>query len=103
MGQYLIEAEQASVLAQLGGTKKHRKAQNDLAFEKYTVAIAMAKDSAFPMMQALSSERCGQHLLAAGEMSKARSYLQQASQTYTNWGAHGKAKTLQADMKKIFH
>ena len=89
----LVEAELLSVLG-----------KSDKAYEKYTVAIAMAAASEFTCIHAIALERVAWHVFRQpnADVAQAESYFNQASEKYEQWGAHGKVEDLKNEVASIF-
>jgi hypothetical protein len=88
---FLIEAELA-----------HVRGDNAGAYEKYTCAIALAKDSDFLFMHALASERTARHFVAQGNLVEAEPYFRRACQSYGAWGGKAKVERLEAEVGSLY-
>ena len=89
--KFLLEAELASF-----------QGKNKRAYEKYTASTALAKDSSFRMIEAMSHERSGRHLFATGDESLAAASFQKALSCYAKWGAKAKFEHLEAEVNDMF-
>jgi tetratricopeptide (TPR) repeat protein len=89
--RFLLEAEMLST-----------RGQPEKAYEKYTCAIALAKDAGFLYMHSLASERCGRHLYALGQKESARPFFEEACQVLDEWGGTAKRLHLQEEMESMF-
>jgi hypothetical protein len=89
--KFLLEAELASVCGK--GAK---------AFEKYTGAIALAKENCFLFNQALANERTARFFVARGKLSDAAHYFRQACLLYDEWGGKAKVERLRAEVDSLY-
>ena len=88
---YLMQAEVASV-----------RGQNELAYEKYLCAIALAEKERSLLLLGLAFERFARHLLEVGGSASALPYFQQALFTYTNWRAMAKVEHLSSELAELY-
>jgi histidine kinase len=89
--QFLVEAEMAALAG-----------QHNLAFSKYTCAIALSREGGFLMQTGLANERTGKHLLEQNDKESAVFYIREAISLYKRWGAKAKVKSLKDEMKDTF-
>jgi hypothetical protein len=89
--QFLLEAEMAALAG-----------QHNLAFSKYTCAIALSREGGFIMQTGLANERTGKYLLEQDDKESAVFYIREAISLYKRWGAKAKVKSLKDEMKDTF-
>lgn len=87
--KFLLEAELVSL----------KKKNNDVAFEKYTCAIALSKDADFGMETALGYERAAKYLLRRGDYNRSSTFFNEAITLYRKWGSEPKVKHLIGEIK----
>jgi hypothetical protein len=87
----LLEAELASVY------RNEAK-----AFEKFTCAIALAKENGFLFNHALANERTARFFVARHKLSDAAHYFRQACLLYDEWGAKAKVERLRAEVDFLY-
>ena len=87
----LLQAEFASL------ERKNKK-----AYEKFLIAMAIAKEKQDFMGHALSCERFYRHLLRLNERTEAKEYLIRSIQSYEKWGGMAKVVRLQDEMDREF-
>jgi hypothetical protein len=90
--KFLLEAELASVCG------KEAK-----AFEKFTCAIALAKENGFLFDHALANERTARFFVARGKLSDAAHYFRQACLLYGEWGGKAKVERLRSELDSLYH
>ena len=76
--------------------------QPDKAYEKFTCAIALAKDAGNLHIQAIAEERLGYHLLRLDQKESAEASLRRAIQLYDEWQGRAKARSLEKKVNSIF-
>jgi hypothetical protein len=89
--KFLLEAELASV-----------RGKEAKAFEKYTCAIALAKDNGFLVNHALANERTARFFVARGKLSDAAHYFRQACLLYDEWGGKAKVERLRSELVSLY-
>jgi hypothetical protein len=78
----LLEAEMMTI----------RAANSSMVLQKYILAISVAKQVGNLLLTALSNELTAKYLLSAGfSKGDASRYMEDATITYNQWGAHAKA------------
>lgn len=87
----LVEAERNRVL------ENHR-----LAWQQYDQAIALARDNQYFNEAALAYELAGNYVLGLNDKKKAREYLRNAYQMYSEWEAVAKAQQLASRYPGVF-
>jgi hypothetical protein len=89
--QFLLEAEMAALAG-----------QHNLAFSKYTCAIALSREGGFIMQTGLANERTGKYLIEQDDKESAVFYIREAISLYKRWGATAKVQSLKDEMKDTF-
>jgi len=89
--KFLLQAQLASL-----------QGKNKKAYEKYTAASALASDSGFRMVEAMTHEHAGRHLFAIGDESLSAASFRKALSCYEEWGAKAKHAHLQDEIRKLF-
>ena len=89
--RFTLEGEYASLCGQV-----------DKAYEKFTCAIALAKDAGNRFNSGVANERLGYHLLRFGQRQRAEIYLRSACRSYEDWKAMAKAEVLKSKMNAMF-
>lgn len=87
---YLVEAERQRFLG-----------KDDKAGDLYDQAIKLAKKNEFTNEEALANELAARFFLERGKTTIARSYLEEAYQSYERWGASAKLKDLNEQYGKL--
>jgi hypothetical protein len=90
---FLLEAESASV-----------RGKADIAYQKFTCAIAMAAASGFTFIHAIALERVGWHVFrqSNADVALAESNFDQACSRYEEWGAYAKVEHLRNEVSSLF-
>ncbi len=65
------------------------------AAKLYEQAIEQTQEAGYPQDEAIANELAANYYLSLNKHKKAEAYLQNACKAYFNWGAEGKAKSLQ--------
>jgi len=89
--RFLVEAELASVLG-----------KPEKAYEKYTCAIALAKDAGILWMIAMAHECLGHHFYRNGQIEKSRAAFDTACDFYNEWGGKAKAAHVKRKIVSLF-
>jgi histidine kinase len=89
--KFLLEAELASY-----------QGKNKKAYEKYTAATALAVDSGFRMVEAMTHEHAGRHLFSTGDEALAAASFEKALTCFKDWGAIAKFKNLEDEVHAAF-
>jgi hypothetical protein len=84
---FLLEAEMAAM-----------KGDHQLAYAKYSCALAMTKSENLLFEHAIQAERAGRCMQDNGEVELARGFFQESRETYVKWGAFGRAEFLHEEM-----
>lgn len=71
------------------------------AHSKYVAAIALAQDSGFLSIVALSNELAAKYFLRRSEEKIAQGSLREAFEYYERWGATAKAENLRKELKEL--
>jgi hypothetical protein len=87
---FLLEAELAVV-----------EKDEDLAYEKFCCAIALAKENKFLFNQALANERAARFFLSVQKESEAMRFFVEARACYSEWGAKAKVDCLQTEITRL--
>jgi hypothetical protein len=85
----LLEAELASL----------RSKDEDTVFSLYFEAISLFKESGSLFGYALGNELFGKHLLRIADTDNARKYIQNSLTAYNEWGALGKERHLEQELR----
>ena len=90
---FLLEAEYASV-----------RGKADIAYQKFTCAIALAAASGFTFIHAIALERVGWHVFRQpnADIALAESNFDQACTRYEEWGAYAKVEHLRNEVSSLF-
>ena len=88
--KFLLQAEYASVC---GDSLK--------AYEKYTTASGLARDSGIRIIEAVAHERTARHLVYQGDEVLATSCFKKALSCYSEWGARAKVDHLEKEMNDV--
>ena len=87
----MLEAERFSLLG-----------KDAEAYEKYVVAIAVAMDSGFLLVQGVANERAARHLIQTGKRELALKFFRASSAAFEEWGAQAKVRQLQEDLGLLY-
>lgn len=89
--KFLVEAEIAALSNDHG-----------VAFQAYTCAIALSRESGFIFQTALSAERACKYFLGRNDATAAKPFFEKALAHYDLWGAKAKVDHLTNELKSAF-